>query len=452
MASVRNDAVLRILQVNSSDSGGGAELVARSLLDAANRTDSDCWMAVGRKQTSDPRVYVIPNDRERNPWARLWLAAGNQFRPFEDRPGFWTLRRALAAVGDPPRALNEWRGREDFSFPGTWRLFDFRQQKPDIVHCHNLHGRFFDLRALPWLARTCPVVVTLHDAWLLTGHCAHSFECDRWERGCGHCPDLDIYPAVMRDATAENWIRKRDIYHKMRLHVATPSSWLMSRVDRSILSDALGERRVIPNGVRLDVFTPGDRAQSRRRIGLPEDRTIVLSVGSAMSTNPWKDYPTLRNAIGRLASTRKHLIWIVLGDSKPPVPMDGVDVRHVAFQDQPRLVADYYRACDLYVHAAHVDTFPTTVLEAMATGTPIVATDIGGIPEQIEHEVTGLLVEGQQPAALAHAARMVLDDPGLGTTLGSRAATAARRRFDLNRQVRQYLDWYREIVESRPHA
>jgi hypothetical protein len=54
-------------------------------------------------------------------------------------------------------------------------------------------------------------MLTLHDAWLLSGHCAHSFDCQRWKTGCGECPDLDVYPASPRDATACNWRRKREI-------------------------------------------------------------------------------------------------------------------------------------------------------------------------------------------------------------------------------------------------
>ena len=118
-----------------------------------------------------------------------------------------------------------------------------------------------------------PTVLTLHDAWLLSGHCAHSFDCERWKTGCGECPDLTIEPAIRRDATADNWVRKRDIYARSRLYVATPSPWLMGRVEQSMLAPAVEQARVIPNGVDLSVFRPADkrsiRAGSASRQTLP---------------------------------------------------------------------------------------------------------------------------------------------------------------------------------------
>ena len=114
-----------------------------------------------------------------------------------------------------------------------------RVSGPSVIHCHNLHSGYFDLRALPWLSRVAPVVLTLHDAWLLSGHCAHSFGCDRWKNGCGACPDLSIPPAIAKDGTAANWKRKRRIFERSQLYVVTPSQWMMDRAQQSILAPAI---------------------------------------------------------------------------------------------------------------------------------------------------------------------------------------------------------------------
>ena len=78
-------------------------------------------------------------------------------------------------------------------FPGSHRVLDVTPAPPDILHCHNLHGEYFDLRILPELTRRLPVVLTLHDAWLLGGGCAHSVDCDRWRDDCGDCAQADLY-------------------------------------------------------------------------------------------------------------------------------------------------------------------------------------------------------------------------------------------------------------------
>jgi len=114
------------------------------------------------------------------------------------------MKSFCTLIGQPGRWLDLQLGKEDFSFPDTRHLFHKVGDLPGIVHAHNLHGGYFDLRVLPWLSRQVPVILTLHDAWLLAGHCAHSFDCQRWKSGCGQCPNLSIPPVAKRDATASN--------------------------------------------------------------------------------------------------------------------------------------------------------------------------------------------------------------------------------------------------------
>ena len=256
----------------------------------------------------------------------------------------------------------------------------------NIVHCHNLHGGYFDLRVLPRLSREVPVVATLHDAWLLSGHCAHSFDCERWRSGCGHCPDLSIYPPLKHDGTAYNWRRKQRIFAKSRLYVATPSAWLMRKVEESILAAGIVESRVIPNGVDLGTFRPGDRARARAMLNIPADARVILFTGYGIRRNIWKDYETMRAAISRVAEQLRgeNVLFIGLGEESPPERLQSAEFRFVGYVSDGEEVARYYQAADMYIHAAKVDTFPNSVLEALACGIPVVATAVGGIPEQVK--------------------------------------------------------------------
>ena len=87
--------------------------------------------------------------------------------------------------------------------------------------------------------------------WMLTGHCAHSISCDRWEIGCGRCPDLNLYPSIKRDGTKKNLRVKEAIYKKSRFYISTPSKWLMKKVKRSVLKYSAIDYRVIPTGIDL---------------------------------------------------------------------------------------------------------------------------------------------------------------------------------------------------------
>ncbi len=450
---------LCIVQVNTYDHCGGAERVAHNLFEALAARGQESWLAVGRRRRSHPRVRVIPNHRTLNPWAAFWWCVHRWLQPWYHRyplcrrAGQWSHRLA-----SPGSWLDDWRGREVFRFPGTWQIPRLAGRRPDVVHAHNLHGRYFDLRALPALSASTCLVLTLHDMWPLTGHCAHSVACERWLTGCGRCPDLAAYPALRRDGTAGNWRRKQDIYAQCRLHVATPSRWLMEQVRRSMLAPAVVSSRVIPNGVDVEVFHPGAQAAARRRLGLPGSHAVLLFSGYRARRNGWKDYQTLRSAVRAVAERRlgRPVLFVVLGEGGEPEPLADGQIRFVPFVDDSRMVADYYRAADLYVHAARADTFPNTVLEALACGTPVVATAVGGIPEQVRSlpaeeradaavTATGLLTPPGDPVAMAAGIGRLLSDEPLRRRLGDDAAADARRRFALDRQVEAYLDWYREL-------
>jgi glycosyltransferase involved in cell wall biosynthesis len=466
------ERTLRILQVSTADIAGGAEKVAWSLFQTYRARGHDTWLAVGIKRTDDPDVLLFPSQDGSSQWTRSWWSVYTRLRPHAGHVrGAWWLARLARAAADPRRLGPARRGLEDFAFPGTRRLLDLPGQPPDIVHCHNLHGGYFDLRALPWLSERAPVLLTLHDAWLLSGHCAHSFDCERWKVGCGHCPDLTIYPAVRRDATAYNWETKRDAYARSRLYVATASTWLMEKVRQSMLAPGVVEARVIPNSVDLSVFHPGDRQAARAQLSIPQDGAVALFAAHGVRLNIWKDYHMMRSAVAK-AATRLHgrkLFFIGLGEKAPPTHIGEADVRFVPFQDDPATVAAYYRSADVYLHAARAETWGLTITEALACGTPVVATAVGGIAEQVKglrvsdhgladfdlntynaHEATGFLVSAGDADSMARGIECLLNDGQLRGQLGANAAADARKRFSLQGQAERYLSWYREIVDTWP--
>jgi glycosyltransferase involved in cell wall biosynthesis len=371
-------------------------------------------------------------------------------------PG-WLRRRTAVR-----RQRERRRGHEDFEYPATWNLLRRLPWKPDILHLHNLHGGYFDLRALPWLTNQFPAVLTLHDMWLLTGHCAYSMGCERWRTGCGQCPDLTLYPAIERDATAYNWERKRRIFARSRMHVVGTSQWVLDLAMDSMLQPAVLSSRVIHDGVDVGLFSPGDRRAAREAVGVPADAHVLVFVASSFLKSRFKDWATIRGAaelLGRREWARP-VVLAAIGDSGPTERVGTAEMRCVGkVSDQSRLV-QWYRAADICVHAARADNLPGVVLEALASGVPVVATAVGGIPEQVRSltdrytqcpvydpdQATGILVPPAAPEAMADAAAMLLLDDGLRWRLGENAVRDARERFSNERMVKEYLQLYEEVL------
>lgn len=443
---------VKILQISTLDSGGGAAKIPWDLHHAYQMLGHHSMLAVGFRRAlaqEDTNIFEIPNDRFRSGWARFWYLGPTYLQAHRLR-GQTAVRQRLIGIAEPLRGWRIARGYEDFDFPATRHLLELAPTYPDIIHCHNLHGGYFDLRVLPRFSHAAPMILTLHDMWLFTGHCAHSLGCQRWQIGCGQCPDLSIYPAVSRDATAENLERKRAIFKKSRLYISAPSHWLINQVIQSGLNSIA--HRVIPHGLDLDIFQPSDKNSARAALGLPQNACIILFVASYARENRFKDVATIEKAIKRVAQSRqgKRIVFVNVGGRKNSVSLlDGCTIYEFAFRNDQREVARFYQAADIFIHAAHADTFPNTVLEALACGVPVVATAVGGIPEQITDKTTGFLVPHGDAEAMASWISTLVENDELRLQMSLTAAIEAKKRFDLKRQINAYLSWYKEICSDQ---
>ncbi|AFZ34648.1 glycosyl transferase group 1 [Stanieria cyanosphaera PCC 7437] len=444
--------ITNILQLSTQDISGGAEKIAYTLHHSYLVKGHNSWLAVGTKKSEESNILEIPNDKYRNPWAKLWLKTANPLFPIiEKNRVAWKFHRLLTqTIGQPKRWLERQLGHEELDFPASIDILNLPPQQPNILHCHNLHGEYFDLRVLPQLSKQIPTILTLHDAWLLSGHCAHSLTCDRWKTGCGQCPDLNISPAIKRDATAYNWQIKQQIYEKSKLYLATPSQWLMDKVEQSILQPAIIENKVIPNGIDLSIFHPGNKFAVRSKLSIPVNAKVILFTANTIRNNPWKDYQTMQTAINIVAEclNQEQILFIALGEDAPETQIGSAKIRFVPYQKHPETVASYYQAADVYIHAAKVDTFPNTILEALACGTPVVATAVAGIPEQIEDGGTGFLVAPGDINSLAIYIEKLLLDDVLRNQMSDRAAIVAKQKYGLERMVDEYVNWYQHILEN----
>jgi glycosyltransferase involved in cell wall biosynthesis len=350
---------------------------------------------------------------------------------------------------------------------GSFRLLDGGEPLPDILHAHNLHGgeyrTYFDLRALPLLSARVPFVLSLRDAWTMSGHCAHSFDCDRWQTGCGHCPDLTIYPEIPTDRTARNWQEKREIYGASRLYVHAVSNWIKQRAERSILARGIRDLRVIHTGIDRSIFKPGNRAAARRRLGLPVGRRLLAFAATQPKENRFKDFACLRACLAQIGNDREldATMLVAIGEESSTERFGSAELIFWPYSSDRHRLADLYCAADIYLHAAKVDTFPRAVLEALACGTPVIATAVGGISEQIrsldvpfgtdsdrypEESATGVLVKAGDAAAMAAAVRSLSTNELLMRKLGTHAAMDAADRFDLERQTDRMVAWYKEVI------
>jgi len=220
-----------------------------------------------------------------------------------------------------------------------------------------------------------------------------------------------------------------------------------------------GKVRVVPPGVDLELFTPGDMAEARVQVGLPPDAHVLLFVGRIQ---PLKAPDVLLKAAADLLSRRpelrQQLVVAVLGGpsgsglGKPRALHElahhlGIDaqVRFVSPVDRETL-AQWYRAADLVAVPSHSESFGLVAIEAQACGTPVVAAAVGGLPFALGQ--AGLLIEGHDTGAWSAGLEGLLENPGYRAEL-SRQGVAHASAFSWERTTDRLLEVYTESVLAR---
>lgn len=431
-----------IFQINTGDSRGGAANVAKHLHENYLKLGLKSEFLVGhRYEIKAPGVHSfeeLPQEPKFTHQVRKW--SYKLTREFEMQIGL-----------------------EPFHFPKSHRLLNYLPKDPALFHLHNLHGNYFDLRLLSNLSLRNPTLLTLHDAWLLAGHCGHSLDCERWKIGCGKCPYPKVYQELKHDLSHHNWIRKQKIYKASRLAVATPCRWLMDKVKASPLAEGMFLGEIIENGVSKEIFHPGDSEKLRAELGLPQEKFILTFAAEGMANNPWKDYSSIEKAIEILCSDsdlRGKFHLIAIGANEKSDSQLPIDFRN--YLDQKEL-SKLFQISDFYIHLAKAETFPNVIIEALSCGTPIIASNVGGISEQItapenytelvsadmNHPYTGILVNPQDPVALAKVIRFFILHPKTARAFKKKIPSNLGPRFDIRIQVKKYLELYQRLHQIR---
>ena len=295
------------------------------------------------------------------------------------------------------------------------------------------------------------MVWTLLDMWPLTGHCAYSYDCERWKTGCGCCPILSDYPALAVDTTALLWRIKQGVYRRSEVTIVTPSRWFTEVVRQSPL---LGRFRVvqIPLGLDTHVFTPLPKPAARLALGLPDDAKVIVFVAAGLAERR-KGATFVFQALQELARAGTNHLWLMTvgpGRAVPehtPLPYP---IRHLGEISDDHILATCYSAADVLVAPSLVEGFGQVFSEAMACGTPCVAFETGGVPEVVRHLETGYLARRGDALDLAKGLGLLLDDEALCLRMSARCRQVAEEEYSLELMARRHLELYEELLARRP--
>ncbi|MCR4883609.1 MAG: glycosyltransferase [Clostridiales bacterium] len=276
--------------------------------------------------------------------------------------------------------------------------------RPDLIHLHMLHGYYINLEQLfHYLKeRMIPTVWTLHDSWAITGHCPcfDMIGCTKWKTGCHHCPQRTHHPTSwIVDNSAWNWNKKRELFTSLdNLTIVTPSRWMAGIVRESFLKDYPVE--VINNGINTDVFKP-TASDVKNRLGAA-GRKIVLGVSSTWA--PSKGLADFCKLAEMLPDEYQIVLVGLTEKQMKTLPHNIIGIKKT---ENVKELVELYSAAHVFVNPTYEDNYPTTNLEALACGTPVVTYRTGGSVEAVEESRSGDVVERGDIEALAASVRSI---------------------------------------------
>jgi glycosyltransferase involved in cell wall biosynthesis len=302
----------------------------------------------------------------------------------------------------------------------------FRRWAPDIIHCRNWNA---------W-----PDTVAAHRITLTTGRARPSLA---WS--------FHGFP----DTAAMPWRRRIASQGLARL---TDRMFAVCRDSANRYADQAGipqdRFEVLYNGVDCSRFAPSeDKTATRRRLNLPEDRPLALTIASL---TPIKNHETLVDAVAGIRDRLpNHAHFLCLGEGALRQSLEArIHERgltdYISLPGATDKVTDYLQAADLFILPSRLEGMSNAILEAMACGLPVVAFPTGGNPELVIHGQTGMLPEAQTPEGLGEAIGVLLEDEALRTSMGLAARERAVSEFSIDAMIHRYADFYRQMVENSP--
>lgn len=401
---------MNILTITASDSSiGGASRVAMDIHQGLLKRGHDSFVFTGKSQNANgsSRIQEIK-------------------RPFLTK----VLSRLLA---------------NDIDFFQTDYLLDTPEfNAADVVHCHNLHGWYFNLKTLKKMGMKKPVLWTLHDMWSITPHAAHTSS-SMIRNGIYQTSDKSLYPTIIWNNDRYLSKRKSELYHDMSINLASPSNWLIQKLRNSCLSSK--QTFHIPNGVDFDQFQMGSRDELRKKYGFSEN-PLILFIGADAENNMYKGFDDFLwlAAVDKNSATQ----YVCLGSQNSGYRGG---VQHLQASSDKSYVAEILSCADILVATSKYENFPLVLLEAMACGVSVLTYDVGGSVEAITGAPNCIGVERGNRTLLARSLRTIIAGTQIGGShLRKELRSHAQRKYSLENMLNSYIEIYENLITTSRSA
>lgn len=307
---------------------------------------------------------------------------------------------------------------------------------PDIVHLHWVCGGFLSPEKIKKIKK--PIVWTIHDMWPFSGVKHYNADDKSYINGNFNNNFLDKC----------TWKRKERSWNNLNnLTVVSPSKWLSNEAKSSYLFKKFIIKN-IPNGIDTNIFKKYDKLLSRKKYGLPLDKKLLLFGAAHPLSDERKGYKLLISIIQELLklNLNKNLALVVFGSADDNKIDFGLPTYFIGKVSSEKDLAKVYSAADIFITPSKEDNLPNTVIESMACGTPVVAFNIGGMPDMIDNKINGALVAPFKIDLMAKEISFIFNNKKYYKRLSVEARKKVLKEFEINLIVKKYYQLYQSIL------
>lgn len=415
---------MKVELLSYSDSSGGAARAAFRMHRVLIASGEECTLRVVEKDSDDWRVIVsnpVEGSRVQSRLKRL----SDRLISYQKTENL-TLHSAAAFFTS---GLDAVLNRSDSA----------------VVNLHWVCGNMLSVEEIGRIQK--PVVWTMHDMWPFCGaeHYAPDTSFARFEAGYNRLNR----PSGDSGLDIDRWVWKRKLKAwRKPMHIISPSRWLAECAKRSVLMRDW-PISVVPNPIDILVYKPYPKVFSRKVLNLPEYKRLIAFGAMDGGRDPRKGFDMLLEALQLLSAINKDIACVVFGQSEPKeAPEIGVPIYWAGHLHDDASLALLYSSVDVMVVPSRQENLPQTGTEAQACGCPVVGFDCTGMPDVVEHRITGYLAEAFSVDDLSAGIGWVLEDEDRHLSLSEAARERAVSLWAPEIVVPQYIGIYNDALNN----
>lgn len=329
-------------------------------------------------------------------------------------------------------------------------IFHFiKKHHIDIVHLHNPHDNFLGIQDISDISQKVPMVWTLHDFWAMTGHCTYPHGCDnRWLNGCQKCPCLSNYPAIRKDIAEKLFRHKTQIFNHANIFYTVPSKWMQQQFYQSHLSNQTCI--CIYNSININQWKTLDKTSLRKKYNVNYPKKIIAFI-AADPKKKLKGMDYLLDALTLIQNPENYLL-IIAGRENTSVNIlnSRFQILHFGYLDTIEKLNEFYSLADVLINPSVYETFGLTNIEAMASGTPVIAFPICTMPEILDNSC-GWLASDVSARALSGIMQVALSDGTILSQKGQYSRKKIESFFSESDMLIKFENLYQELIKTEKY-